>query len=283
MFLYTLLYHSLIICLLLNHESMAQRFLTDITWAHAVNNATYLNDVLEGSVDFIEADILMGHLENGTDSIPIMAHPPLNQSDLSLSDFLVRVQAYNLQSRKSKGIKLDFKSIEALEKSVEIIKQHYDINTYQTWINADIIPGPVDSEVIPVDPSRFFLAVKALKSVVLSIGWTTKWGQDYQIGQYSNKNVQQMIDVLLANEIDRAGTTLTFPIRAGIAAYSFDQLSALHQELDPTNNVTFTIWSSAEDAVDVKKLRELMFGIGLDKIYLDVPENLKKELNLTNE
>ena len=54
---------------------------------------------------FIEADILIGSSADG----PIMAHPPHKTSDLTFSEFLRGVQA------SSKGLKLDFKDINALQ------------------------------------------------------------------------------------------------------------------------------------------------------------------------
>lgn len=65
----------------------------------------------------LEADVVVGKLinTNSTD-IPIMAHPPAVESDLSLEDFL------NITSNNgSKGIKLDFKSNEAFNKSKSIL------------------------------------------------------------------------------------------------------------------------------------------------------------------
>lgn len=71
----------------------------------------------------IEADVLLGHLLGKHEVIPIMAHPPNKTSDLSLSDFLQKVEAYNSTSTNFvKGIKLDFKSIEAFETALQTEK-----------------------------------------------------------------------------------------------------------------------------------------------------------------
>lgn len=75
----------------------------------------------------IEADVVIGTYKNGdtqTANVAIMAHPPNVVSDLSLEKFLKKVQDYNAKHEKHKrGIKLDFKSIEALEKSTEELKK----------------------------------------------------------------------------------------------------------------------------------------------------------------
>lgn len=67
----------------------------------------------------LEADILMGKLIDGKENeIPIMAHPPNQISDLSLMDFLTVVDEFNRMTPFKKGIKLDFKSIDAFEAAV---------------------------------------------------------------------------------------------------------------------------------------------------------------------
>lgn len=58
------------------------------------------------------------------DPIPIMAHPPAVTSDLSLDEFLNTVADFNSKNGNSpKGVKLDFKTIEAVEKSIESLKK----------------------------------------------------------------------------------------------------------------------------------------------------------------
>lgn len=47
--------------------------------------------------------------------IPIMAHPPASSSDLSLDQFLQEVAEHNKNTTSPKGVKLDFKSIDALK------------------------------------------------------------------------------------------------------------------------------------------------------------------------
>lgn len=75
----------------------------------------------------LEADVVMGKLNdtgniNNFTDIPIMAHPPATESDLSLEEFLNR----NIQSNATKGIKLDFKSIDAFQNSLPIITKYRD-------------------------------------------------------------------------------------------------------------------------------------------------------------
>lgn len=67
----------------------------------------------------LEADVVIGKLNTSNQTgIPIMAHPPANESDLSLENFLVN---FNFRSNNTKGIKLDFKSDKAFESSKLIL------------------------------------------------------------------------------------------------------------------------------------------------------------------
>lgn len=135
---------------------------------------------------------------------------------------------------------------------------------------------------MPVDPNKFLEASKQFDGATLSIGWTTKWGADYKDGHYTEKQIDDMIKSIRDNNIDKLKTDLTFPVRAGIAAQSLNNLVRLQKSLNSTNDVTFTIWSSEKDAVDIEKLRSLIFEIGLDKMYVDVPELVSSQLRLDN-
>ena len=104
-----------------------------ITWAHAVNSRDKLEEALKselncslqlvfsiffflGSLLFIEADILIG---SGS-PLPIMAHPPHTTSDLTFTDFLQECKS------TTKGLKLDFKDINALQPSLEQLEIQKD-------------------------------------------------------------------------------------------------------------------------------------------------------------
>ena len=65
---------------------------------------------------FIEADILIG----SSSSSPIMAHPPHTTSDLTFSDFLKETKSTN------KGLKLDFKDINALQPCLNELEAQKD-------------------------------------------------------------------------------------------------------------------------------------------------------------
>jgi hypothetical protein len=85
-----------------------------ITWAHAVNSNAKLAEALSDvKTMFIEADVLLvteaGHVE------PVMAHPPATEFDMTFARFL------ELATPSAKGLKIDFKSPEAVEPSLRIL------------------------------------------------------------------------------------------------------------------------------------------------------------------
>ncbi|RZF33786.1 hypothetical protein LSTR_LSTR017045, partial [Laodelphax striatellus] len=149
--------------------------LTQVTWAHAVNSRAKLNASLNDNSMMIEADILMGQLEGsppGTNPIPIMGHPPQTTSDLSLEEFLTTI----LKSGKHKGMKLDFKSKEVFASSENIVEEilNKPEADFPVWINADVLHGPGNSPVAPVDADYFVsTVVKKFPTAMLSVGWTT--------------------------------------------------------------------------------------------------------------
>lgn len=85
---------------------------------------------------------------------------------------------------------------------------------------------------------------------------------------------------LKTNDIDKTNHSITFPIRAGIAAQSLTAITDLVDTVGQTNDVTLTIWSSVNDSVDIDLLRKLIFSFGIDRVYIDVPEEVLNHLHL---
>ncbi|XP_036345600.1 protein FAM151B-like, partial [Rhagoletis pomonella] len=215
-------------------------------------------------INMIEADIVLGRLNNTDDELPVMAHPPANSSDLSLCD--------------AKAVKLDFKSIEVFEGSLDILSQLIPLMSHPVWLNADIFGGPVNqSNTVPVDPERFFTGAAKFETAVLSIGWTTLWGANYTEGYYTEHEIDEMLVAIKNNNVTAKQHPITFPVHAGIAANSLYQLYGLVAAVNETNESSITIWSSANDFVDVQKLRK---SLGFDRVYLDVPDDLADQLDL---
>lgn len=232
----------------------------------------------------IEADIVYGHLiDDQTKELqPIMAHPPNLVSDISLKSFLSQIMDFNkgVAKEKQKGVKLDFKSTDVFQNSLPMLIELWNTMNYPVWINADIYRGPLNNtETTPVDAEIFFNGIKSLPNATLSTGWTTRWGSNFTEGMYTNEQVNEMINGIKSNSVTNP---ITFPVRAGIAAQSVSQLDHLNKSLKDSNDVTFTIWSSDNDNVDVDKLRNMIFHFGLDKVYVDVPKDLSDKLKLND-
>ncbi|XP_021916868.1 protein FAM151B isoform X2 [Zootermopsis nevadensis] len=250
--------------------------LTAVTWGHAVNSRVQLQDALTENLMMLEADVVLGTLEGGSgDHIPVMAHPPDNVSDLSLEGFLAEVVAANQKGHRC-GIKLDFKTVEVLGPSLQQLQLLENQINFPVMLNADILPGPVDSTTKPVDADTFLdLCVSQFPNSTLSVGWTTRYGGLIFNGSYSEDQVGAMEEVLKRHRVQQP---VTFPVRAGMAANSGAALARLK---DSVANSTFTVWSSEYDAVNVKKLREVILStLGRDRVFVDVPRSLWDKLEL---
>ncbi|XP_063618323.1 protein FAM151A isoform X2 [Cydia splendana] len=254
--------------------------LTTVTWAHAVNNKTYLQAALASDVQMLEADIVLGQLigKEGP-PIPVMAHPPATTSDLSLGDFLSIVAQHNkgIAKDKQKGVKLDFKSIEAFEKAQDLIARFSKPEvTFPLWLNADILPGPVAATTKPLDPEKFIKLASNHPRAVLSVGWTTRYGGNITEGEYTRQQIGTMLRMVNALKVNQ---TITFPVRAGLASNSQPVILDLLRETRALGS-SVTVWSAEGDAVAVERLRALILTVGLEHTYLDVPAELAARLQL---
>lgn len=150
---------------------------------------------------------------------------------------------------------------------------------FPIWLNADIVKGPVNEETtIPVDPKRFLAECEKYENAVLSIGWTTLWGPNYNGESYTEQEITEMIEVIRNSNIKNR--EITFPVRAGIAANSLQQMQHLIKEVSADNKCTFTVWSSPNDHVNISNLEEFINGFGIDMVYLDVPKEISDHLSL---
>lgn len=147
-------------------------------------------------------------------------------------------------------------------------------------LNSDIIEGPRGLKLKPVDAKFFFEVAKRIKGSTLSIGWTTPLKINPN-QKYSFDHVRAMIEAIRDSKIYGI-YSITFPVRAALAINSQDTLKYLHEEVSRHNPTTFTIWSAQHDKVDAEQLRKFIKLFGANKIYVDVPEILLNELNLSH-
>ena len=65
----------------------------------------------------LEADVVLrGQGSANQQLVPVVAHPPFSDGDLTLKDWL------HMAKNSTKGFKLDFKSIEAVDLSLQHLK-----------------------------------------------------------------------------------------------------------------------------------------------------------------
>ncbi|KAM4610816.1 protein FAM151B isoform 1-T3 [Polymixia lowei] len=231
-----------------------------IHWSHAANSKHNITEALEGPSHMIEADILMrGH----DPKEPIMAHPPETDSDITLQEWLEEVMAH------SKGIKLDFKSLEAVAPSMVLLEEVWAQLKSPVWINADILPGP-RGKATPLDPQIFLGAVgHCSNDVVFSLGWTTGWTADTDNPGYSWDMVREMEDVCRTLK-----HPVTFPVRAALLTQSFSQLKWLLRQSD---RYTLTVWTGQNDNFPVQDLLPYRKEFDKSRIYYDLPDSQRSE------
>lgn len=147
--------------------------------------------------------------------------------------------------------------------------------TYPVWINSDILVGPVNATATPVNAQRFFTAARNFTNSTLSIGWTTNYSGNATTN-YTNSHIDNMLTTIRNNNVNQS---ITFPVRASIAAHSLAQMQTL---LSNVTDSTLTIWSN-DDIIDVAKLNELILTVGVNKTYLDIPDDIMKQLDLRGD
>lgn len=163
-------------------------------WSHACNTSLLLDEFLAsvcsvstgGDINTtltfgVEADVLVHPSHSNT---PVMCHPPYDASrvDITLSEFIARlddvIRKDGVPNNVHLIVKLDFKNVEAVRPSLDIINAHslHAQRNVEVWLNADILLGPghpQKSRNPTVPPHEFIsLCTSALPTCTLSLGWT---------------------------------------------------------------------------------------------------------------
>uniref|UniRef100_A0A4W2F2X9 Family with sequence similarity 151 member B n=2 Tax=Bos indicus x Bos taurus TaxID=30522 RepID=A0A4W2F2X9_BOBOX len=256
-----------------------------IVWYHAANHKVQVNEALrisnfrnekikvlfvfseastntyeltyEGTAHMIEADVILPS-DGSEHGQPIMAHPPEINSDNTLQEWLAEVIKTN------KGIKLDFKSLAAVEPSMmllENVKRHLK---RPVWINADVLPGPNGNSRV-VDAKPFIDTVTSFSpDVTFSLGWTTGWHPEKVNEGYSWTMVKEM--EYICNELNQP---VTFPVRAALVRQSCSQLLWL---LKQSNRYSLTIWTGKNDSYSTEDLLFIRDHFDKKRVFYDILE-----------
>ncbi|KAF3696242.1 Protein FAM151B [Channa argus] len=248
----------------LSQSHIKQRDAAEVRWSHAVNSRSRLMEALAGPSHMIEADVII----RGKDpKEPIMAHPPDTDSDITLKDWLQGVKTH------SKGIKLDFKSLDAVSPSMALLEEVLNDWSPPVWVNADILSGP-GGQATPLEHQAFLSAVTDLPArTVLSLGWTTGWTAGKVNPGYSWEMVQRMEEICRTLK-----HPVTFPVRAALLAQSSSQLTWLLQQSD---RYTLTVWTGQDDKFTVEDLLPFRNMFDISRTYYDLPDSFRTEVIMT--
>ncbi|CAF0976824.1 unnamed protein product [Rotaria magnacalcarata] len=245
-----------------------------VTWAHAVNSRQQLEESLQSSLMFIEADILIG----SSSPDPIMAHPPNKTSDLTFSEFLKQVKS------SSKGLKLDFKDINALQPCLDALDAQKDDINGPIILNADIVRAdphcaqPIDAQRFLSESLAFAFGVIPQLMISFSLGWTTIY--DKTTTSYTWSSVINMYRTITQNDnYSLFNFEITFPIRLSLALKSFDQL----HWLATVTKSGLTFWSPIGEVENtpenLARLLQYRTSFSRSLIYYDLPSPLDGLIN----
>lgn len=95
---------------------------------------------------------------------------------------------------------------------------------------------------------------------------------------YTKEQIQEMIDTLSGQNVTQP---ITYPVRAGLAANDIDAIKLLMEKSANMKEPTLSVWSSQGDKVNADQLSKLIREVGVEKVYVDVPADLEKQLRLS--
>lgn len=221
-----------------------------------------MNEALKSAAHMIEADVLLP--SDGSEyTQPIMAHPPETNSDITLQEWLAEV------IKSNKGIKLDFKSLAAVQPSMMLLDNVKLHLKRPVWINADVLPGPNGTSRV-VDAKLFINTVTSFfPDVTFSLGWTTGWYPEKVNEGYSWTMVKEM--EYLCSELSQP---VTFPVRAALVRQSCAQLLWL---LNKSNRYSLTIWTGKNDDYSVEDLLYIRDHFDKRQVFYDIMEPQNRE------
>uniref|UniRef100_A0AAY4BZB5 Protein FAM151A n=1 Tax=Denticeps clupeoides TaxID=299321 RepID=A0AAY4BZB5_9TELE len=246
---------------LVRHKQISEKDGLFATWYHSANSIDEMNAALQSKTMVLEADVnIEGYGTTNQTNVPIMAHPPNIYSDNTLQEWLDAV----LKSKK--GIKLDFKSLQSVEPSLDIlrVKNQSGINR-PVWLNADIMHGPNVPGIVPVvDATRFLKVIQQkFPQVTISPGWKVLYIPIFPNVTYTHAMVEKMYKA-----IQQVPQKVTFPILALMARRGWPHISWL---LSQSSRFSLTLWQGKENPT-VKDLLFIRDNSSPQRIYYDIYE-----------
>lgn len=253
---------------LLDHFQQTHYDGSMITWLHGVNSRKAMQQVLKGDYMMIEGDILLrGQNTDNQHLEAIMAHPPDVASDLTFNEWL------KFALKTGRGLKLDFKSIEAVELSLQKLREAKDKLHVPVHLSAELLEGPNWhlAPNKPLDHQRFFrLCHEIFPRSTIALGWTNGWTADKDNDKYDWSMVKTMHDLIEHRSL-KMGITLN--IRAVFAKQSATALKWLME----MTGASLTLFSPSTDDVPVADLLYIRQKFPKHKVFYDLDAKLTAE------
>jgi hypothetical protein len=105
-----------------------------------------------------------------------------------------------------------------------------------------------------------------------------KSDQPIKIGKYTKEHINEALRFLDNAGIDASKRYVTFPVRAGIASQSVEELMDLLGKAG--GHASLTLWSPENDPVDIDAINHLILHVRNERVYIDLPFSL--ESNTSN-
>jgi hypothetical protein len=244
----------------------------DQSWSHGAVSTLKLKYALKNpDITAIESDLLMGHYIDDVECqeilhkpvLPIMAHPPDRVSDLSMEQFI----SLTLSSGKY-HIKLDFKELETVSKTIQYIENEMKENAFEfhktIFLNADILQGPGKRNGKPTVDADDFLAAcfKATEGDDSSIGTQKKyafslgWSTDPRSHQgYTTQDVASMKDIILDNDILERSKGVVLAVNARVLHRDCKVFNSILREFP---EIQLLVWTATgEPPISQRKINDI--------------------------
>ncbi|KAG0711845.1 Phosphorylated CTD-interacting factor 1 [Chionoecetes opilio] len=192
--------------------------------------------------------------------------------------------------RQEEGHQAGLQGTRRVKECLQELNRRKEKITFPVMLNADILRGPVDSKVTPVDADAFLTLCTDLcpqvslggsggvggvlgkegacwgRRATLSLGWTTHLPSDTPTSGYTRADVKRVAQLLEKHSVTQP---VTFPIRAALLPHSLEDLEWL---VDQVADSTITLWSAEKDTIDPAALITLRDLLGPEAVFFDLPQ-----------
>jgi len=250
-------------------------------WAHSTCSQKALREALDDpTITAIETDVVMGKYLDCEDWVPILSHD-VRKSDLSMQKLLEMASksislsndSTNSNTNTSKQInltkhlKLDFKELEAVKPTIDILHQ-LDIRFYGSdgsannnldnaatiFLNADVLPGPgmrhADARVNGDAFLSTCLKENNNQKYAFSLGWAT---DARSLEGYTDEDVIAMLDLIERHDVVNSSIGIVLAVNARVLV---QDCKALDRLLTAFPSSQMLIWTATgEPPISKRKMK----------------------------